>query len=72
MDQYDILFPGSYTQFFLSGYAMAANAETGNTADCVPATFTQTTWETGYVAGGYGDISFGSPANAGPTDSYAR
>lgn len=71
MDQYDIPFPGGYTQFFLGDYVMAANAAPGSTADISPGLFTQTTWATGYVTGGYGDISFGSPANIGPTDGYA-
>ena len=66
---YTFDFPPGFSEFFLSNYQAAPFPGAGGTSDIGPQ-FVQTLWT---VAAGnqHGDISFGSPADAGPITSFA-
>ena len=68
---YTFTFPAGFTQFYLSGYQARANAGPGNSSDITPSSFVMSNWNVAYLAGGTGDIGFGSGEAAGPVTSYA-
>jgi len=67
---YTFDFPAGFTEFYLQGYEMRANAVAGNTSEINPANFVQTDWGFGF-GGSDGDVSFGDAAAVGPVTSYA-
>ena len=68
---YTIPFPPGFTEFYLHEYVMKANAGPNHTSDLFT-NWTQTLWTLAYIAGGRGDISFGSAEEAGPVTSYSQ
>ncbi len=66
---YTIPFPPGFTEFYLHDYVLKANAGNNNTSDIT--NWTQTLWNPAYIAGGSGDVSFGSAEEAGPVTSYS-
>ena len=68
---YTFAIPGGFSEFFLDDYAIKAYAAAGDTSD-LRTNFKQTLWTKAFVAGGRGDVSFGTAAQNGPVMSYAK
>ena len=78
---YTFDFPPGYDEFYLNGYELRANNPGGGTSEINPATWSgQTNWSTANLpvpvcqvgqVGNVGDVSFGSPDQAGPITSFA-
>jgi len=62
-------FPAGYREFYFKDYEAKANARANETSDLG---WIQTSWTQGYSGNNMGDISFGTPFQAGPTYSYSR
>ena len=69
--RYTINYAPGYSAFYLSGYAARANAGSSYKSDMNASSFFQKTWSKSHGSS-WGDISFGSPADAGPVTSFAR
>eukprot|EP01138_Halocafeteria_seosinensis_P003204 gb/GECG01003278.1/.p1 GENE.gb/GECG01003278.1/~~gb/GECG01003278.1/.p1 ORF type:complete len:846 (+),score=41.12 gb/GECG01003278.1/:1-2538(+) len=75
---YDIPIPFSYTQFWLDGFHIRATSFLANSSEAYQTSDIRrrsdafyTTWQEMGLSGD-GDFAFGSPAEEGPTTSYAR
>ena len=65
--------PFGYTEFFLHDYTAKAYAKPGYTTDLSkPNQFIMSAWDQAYAGGGWGDIGFGSPDDAGPATSFSK